>query len=111
MEQQEDNAAASADIDNESLSSSSISLGDDDTPSRNRHRLGQHDTIGTLQGRSPRALQSRAAFLNGRPSYLLYFCEVADVHQLLQSSLQRLTSSTGAAEASSNGTYGHYKPW
>ena len=31
--------------------------------------------IGTLAGRSPRALQNRAAFLNGRPSYLLYFWE------------------------------------
>ena len=56
--------------------------------------------IGALQGRSPRALQSRAAFLNGRPSYLLYFWEIADQHQILQSSLQRLTNNTGAADAS-----------
>ncbi|KAI2491806.1 hypothetical protein MHU86_22745 [Fragilaria crotonensis] len=46
------------------------------------------------------ALQSRAAFLNGRPSYLLYFWEIADSHQLLQSSLQRLSNSTGASDAS-----------
>ena len=58
------------------------------------------DNIGALQGRSPRALQSRAAFLNGRPSYLLYFWEVADHHQILQSSLQRLTNNAGAADAS-----------
>jgi hypothetical protein len=60
------------------------------------------DNIGALQGtRSPRALQSRAAFLNGRPSsYFLYFWEVADHHQILQSSLQRLTNNAGAADAS-----------
>ena len=56
--------------------------------------------IGTLGGRPARALQSRAAFLNGRPSYLLYFWEVADTHQLLQSSLQRLSNHTRASDAS-----------
>ena len=45
---------------------------------------------GSLARRSAHALQTRAAFLNGRPSYLLYFWEVADRHELLQSSLQRL---------------------
>ncbi len=60
----------------------------------------RRDTIGGLNGRSPRALQSRASFLNGRPSYLLYFWEVADAHQLLQSSLQRLSNNTGATDAS-----------
>jgi hypothetical protein len=58
-------------------------------------------TIGLLDRCPPRALQSRAAFLNGRPSYLLSFWEVADSHQLLQSSLQRLTNNTGAVDASS----------
>jgi hypothetical protein len=57
--------------------------------------------IGSLLGRPARALQSRAAFLNGRPSYLLYFWEIADQHQLLQSSLQRLNNGTGASDASS----------
>jgi hypothetical protein len=56
--------------------------------------------IGSLLGRPARALQSRAAFLNGRPSYLLYFWEIADQHQLLQSSLQRLNNGTGASDAS-----------
>jgi hypothetical protein len=41
--------------------------------------------IGALQGRSARALDNRAAFLYGKPSYILYFWEVADQHQLLQS--------------------------
>ena len=59
----------------------------------------QSATIGSLGGRPARALQTRAAFLNGRPSYLLYFWEVADTHQLLCSSLQRLSYSTGASDA------------
>jgi hypothetical protein len=57
--------------------------------------------MGSLSGRPSCSLQSCAAFLNGRPSYLLYFWEVADAHQLLTSSLQRLSSSTGATDASS----------
>lgn len=68
------------------------SCSDDDDDIRN---------IGVLTGRSPRALQSRASFLNGRPSYLLYFWEVADTHQqVLQSSLQRLNNKAGASDAS-----------
>ena len=58
------------------------------------------DAIGGLQGRPARALDSRAAFLYGKPSYLLYFWEIADRHQLLQSSLQRLNESVGASDAS-----------
>ena len=58
------------------------------------------DAIGGLQGRPARALDSRAAFLYGKPSYLLYFWEIADRHQLLQSSLQRLSDSVGASDAS-----------
>ena len=69
--------------------SSLTSQADDDT--RN---------IGVLTGRPPRALQSRASFLNGRPSYLLYFWEIADTHQVLQSSLQRLNNKAGASDAS-----------
>jgi hypothetical protein len=51
--------------------------------------------------RSECALQSRAAFLCGKPSYLLYFWELADRHQLLQSALQRLDDDVGALDASS----------
>ena len=54
---------------------------------------------GNLCNRPPRALDNRAAFLNGRPPYLLYFWEVADTHQLLASSLQRLSNHAGAASA------------
>jgi hypothetical protein len=52
-----------------------------------------------LSGRPAPACHCKivASFLNGKPSYLLYFWELADAHQLLQSSLQRLNSSTGAS--------------
>ena len=73
------------------ISSTGEGSNDDDSP---------HTNIGSLHARAHGALQSRAAFLNGRPSYMLYFWEVAESHQLLQSSLQRLTSNTGAVDAS-----------
>ena len=59
------------------------------------------ESIGCLAGRPSRALQSRAVFLlNGRPSYLLYVWEVADTHQLFQSSLQRPNNSIAASDVS-----------
>ncbi len=57
--------------------------------------------FGCLGGRPARALQTRAAFLYGRPSYLLYFWEVADNHQLLSLSLQCQSNGSGAADAAS----------
>ena len=71
------------------------------TPSQQTDEDDTRENIGGLNGRPPRALQSRASFLNGRPSYHLYFWEVADAHQILNSSLQRLNSKAGAADASS----------
>jgi hypothetical protein len=60
------------------------------------------ENIGWLRGMPARALQSRqAAFLNGRPSYLLYFWEVVDAHQLLQSAPQRLNNHVGATDGTS----------
>jgi hypothetical protein len=58
---------------------------------------------GSLSSHPAHALNHRQSFLFGRPSYLLYFLDVIDAHQLLQSSsLQRLTrSNAGAADASS----------
>ena len=64
---------------------------EEDSITNNEYNDGSHcppRNIGCLDGRPARALQSRAAFLNGRPSYLLYFWELADAHQILQSSLQ-----------------------
>ena len=57
--------------------------------------------FGSLASRSECALQNRAAFLLGKPSYLLYFWEIAEYHQLLQSALQRLDDDVGASDASS----------
>ena len=66
-------------------------------------------SLGSLSGRSARALQSRAAFLNGKPAYLIYFWEVADTHQLLRSSLQCLNNGTGASDAASAAPSSHQR--
>ena len=43
--------------------------------------------LGPLSHRPARALQLRSSFLGGRPSYVLYYWEVVDMHpRLLQSS-------------------------
>ena len=70
---------------------------DDDN---NENSSTTRDNIGGLSQRPFRALQSRASFLNGRPSYLLYFWEGVDAHQILKSSLQRVKNNAGAADAS-----------
>ena len=57
--------------------------------------------FGTLGNRSESALQNRASFLCGKPSYLLYYWEMADRHQLLQSAMQRLDDSVSAPDAAS----------
>jgi hypothetical protein len=59
------------------------------------------ERFGSLSSRPICALQNRAAFLCGKPSYLLYFWELADRHQLLQSALQRLDEDVAASDASS----------
>jgi hypothetical protein len=87
--------------DDESYSASSHA---DSTPRQppSSSPSSQNVSFGALGGRPVRALQSRSAFLNGKPSYLLYFWEVVDAHQLLQSSLQRLTNDVGAADGGSS---------
>ena len=57
--------------------------------------------FGALRNRPARALSCRASFLGGRPSYLLYFWEVADSHQILQTTIQRIDASAAASDASS----------
>ena len=59
------------------------------------------DRFGSLSSRSACALQNRSAFLCGKPSYLLYFWELADQHQFLQSALQRLDDDLAASDAAS----------
>ena len=87
-------AAEGDDEDDMSLASSSIAS------NKVSHRAAG-ENMGGLSGKPNHALQSHAAFLNGRPSHLLYFWEIADAHQLLASSLQRLRRSTGTTDASS----------
>ncbi|KAI2501606.1 hypothetical protein MHU86_2081 [Fragilaria crotonensis] len=94
-DQEEDQVDAADNQDNDDVSAtSSISSGDNDSSPRRPRNFG------SLDRRPPRALQSRAAFLNGKPSYLLYYWEIIDAHQLLQSSVQRLTYGIGAGDAS-----------
>ena len=52
-----------------------------------------------VQGRSAHALDNRAAILYGKPSYILYFWQVAAQHQLLLLSLQQLDRAVGASDA------------
>ncbi|KAI2510573.1 hypothetical protein MHU86_3841 [Fragilaria crotonensis] len=94
--QEEEHQDSNADDASSSLTPSQQADDDDENSATSR----EQQNIGGLTQRPPRALQSRASFLNGRPSYLLYFWEVADAHQILQSSLQRLNNKAGAADAS-----------
>ena len=57
--------------------------------------------FGGLANRRRPALANRRNFLNGKPSYLLYFWELMDKHQLLASTVQRLDESAAAADANS----------
>jgi hypothetical protein len=55
---------------------------------------------GALDGRTQEALDNRGNFLQGQPSWYLYFWELADSFQLLNSTVQRLSGSVGAADGS-----------
>ena len=62
---------------------------------------GEANQHGNLQNRSAAALDSRASFLGaGHPSYLLVLWEIADTHQILQHTLQRLSVGVCASDAS-----------
>jgi hypothetical protein len=68
---------------------------------RQQLRRSGYPVFGKLGGRTAAALQTRANFLDGTPSYLLILWELADEHHLLASTLQRLANGVGAADASS----------
>jgi hypothetical protein len=63
--------------------------------------------FGSLHDHPAYALSTRASFLNNpekkikRPSYLLYFWEVADEFQFLHSTLQQIAAHSSAADAKS----------
>lgn len=55
--------------------------------------------FGELSNRSAAAMECRANFLGGKPSYLLMFWELADKYQLLDSTMQRLDrAAVGGAD-------------
>lgn len=58
--------------------------------------------FGTLQGRPQYALDSRAAFLQGKPSYLLYFWEFIDEHGLLSTTLQKMNEDVAAVDGAAS---------
>ena len=57
--------------------------------------------FGSLSNRQRPALTNRRNFLNGKPSYLLYYWELMDKHQLLSSTVQRLDQMSAAPDANS----------
>ena len=59
----------------------------------------QSSNWGTLEGRAQEALDCRENFLGGAPSWYLYFWEMADKFQLLDSTLQRLRDGVGAPDS------------
>jgi uncharacterized small protein (DUF1192 family) len=54
--------------------------------------------FGELKNRSTKALDSRSSFLHNRPSYLLYLWEIFDKHDLLKTTVNRLSVDTGAVD-------------
>jgi hypothetical protein len=72
---------------------------------------GEYSTgWGTLEGRTQEALDNRANFLGGAPSWYLYFWELADTYQLLVSTLQRLNGSIGASDANASTSVARSRP-
>ena len=57
--------------------------------------------FGQLANRGRPALATRRNFLQGKPSYLLYYWELMDRHQLLSSTVQRFDEGFAAADAKS----------
>ena len=84
-------------LDNENAEATVDEIGNDN----NNDSSSMTPTFGSLRQRPARALDSRAAFLRGMPSYILYYWEVADSQQLLSLSLQQLSNHANAADASS----------
>lgn len=65
---------------------------------------GTHDKYGGwggLRNRPAGALDERSNFLHNRPSYLLYFWELADEQGLLSTTLQRLDDTVGVSDGAS----------
>ena len=65
---------------------------------------------GSLEGRSQEALDNRANFLGGSPTWYLYFWEMADRYQLLDSTLQRFSEAIGAVDANASTSVSRERP-
>lgn len=70
---------------------------------------GHRDTVtegsprfGSLQDRPQFALDTRSSFLQGKPSYLLYFWEFAEKNGLLSSTLQKIAEEISASDGSAS---------
>lgn len=66
-------------------------LDSDDEDKENSPEIIDEDNVrfGALSDRPQFALDTRSAFLQGKPSYLLYFWELVDKYGLLSTSLQK----------------------
>ena len=73
----------------------------DDEEEEGQEAPSAHNRWGKLEGRPQEALDSRENFLAGNPSWYLYFWELTDTYQLLDSTLQRLSPGVGALDANS----------
>ncbi len=102
--EQEESNEDEQEHEDDSLSTSITSLASNNSSSRRQSIassvLSPSNAMGSLSHRPARALHTRSYFLGRRPSYVLYYWEVVDAHQLLRSSLQQLTNNAGAANAS-----------
>ena len=103
MDREQDEGDDEHDLDHENGSKGDEQR--EDAIDRDEHNNDESSSLtpsfGSLTHRPARALDSRAAFLRGMPSYILYYWEVAESHQLLSSCLQRLSNQANAPDASS----------
>ena len=62
--------------------------------------LNVGSSFGQLAGRSNNALANRCNFIQGKVTYLLYFWKLAHRHQLLNSTVQRLSDDSSTCDRS-----------
>jgi len=70
----------------------------EEIPSENSNENEIH--WGALEGRTQEALDNRANFLRGQPSWYLYYWEDTDSFQRLDYTVQRLSTDVGASDGS-----------
>lgn len=76
---------------------------DDEEESASRNTIDESNPqFGVLQDRPQFALDTRSAFLQGKPSYLLYFWEFVDKHGLLSTTLQKINRQVSAVDGASS---------